>query len=163
MANVTDKSAYIHRVLDKYSDMVFKLALSQTRSKADAEDIFQEVYIRLITYQPDFQNEEHEKAWLIRVTLNCCRNLFSSAWYRHAVPLTEDIVFQDKKNEEVWLAVLTLPVKYRKVIHLFYYENLSVSQISNVLETNEGTIKSQLSRARKMLKAKLGGGLEYEE
>lgn len=131
---------YINDVLTRYSNMVFRLALSQTKNKSDAEDIFQEVFLRLINKKPVFENEGHEKAWLIKVTVNCSRKLFASAWFKRTVPLAQELKFETKEKSDVYYAVLDLPLKYRTVIHLFYYEDLSIAQIGKVLSAKESTI-----------------------
>lgn len=147
-------------IVEKYFNMVYKLALSQTKNKTSADDVVQEVFLRYIRTNTEFDSEEHVKAWLIRVTLNCAKNTFSNSWFQKTVPLTEEIVFESKENGDVYYAVLELPKKYRAVIHLFYYEELSVSQIAEYLKTKESTVKSQLHRGRKMLKERLKGGFE---
>ena len=152
----------INSILNRYSDMVYRLALARTKNKSDAEDVFQEVFLRLIHKKPLFENEEHQKAWLIKVTVNCSSKLLTSAWFRRTVPLLEELKFETKEKSEVFYAVLELPVKYRTIIHLFYYEDLSITKISEVLSIKESTIKSQLSRGRQMLKTKLKGDFDYE-
>ena len=147
-------------VVEKYFNMVYKLALSQTKDKANADDVVQEVFLRYIKGDTAFENEEHIKAWLIRVTINCSKNTFSNSWFKKTVPLTEEIVFQSKEKSDIYYTTLELPQKYRTVIHLFYYEELSVAQIAKYLKTKESTIKSQLHRGREMLKEKLKGGFE---
>jgi RNA polymerase sigma-70 factor (ECF subfamily) len=152
----------IESILNKYSNMVYRLALARTKQKSDAEDILQEVFLRLIKSKPVFENEEHEKAWIIRVTINCSSKLLTSAWFRHTSPLQEDLRFETEEKSDVYFAVLELPMKYRTIIHLFYYEDLSIAKMSEVLSLKESTIKSQLLRARKMLKVKLKGDFDYE-
>ena len=113
---------------------------------------------------PDFQSEEHIKAWLIRVTLNCSKSIFTTSWHKKTVPLSEreDMpVFDTNEKSDVYYAVAELPQKYRAVIHLFYYEDMSVEQISKYLKANPSTVKSQLSRGRKMLGEKLKGGYDF--
>lgn len=152
----------IDYVLTKYSNMVYRLALSRTRNIADAEDILQEVFLRLIHKKPEFESEEHRKAWLIRVTVNCSSKLLTSAWFRRTVPLEEELKFETKEKNDVYYAVMELPLKYRTVIHLYHYEDMSISQISEVLNIKESTIKSQLLRARQLLKTKLKGEFDNE-
>jgi RNA polymerase sigma-70 factor (ECF subfamily) len=152
----------INDVLTRYSNMVYRLALSRTRNVADAEDVLQEVFLRLIHKKPEFENEEHRKAWLIRVTVNCSSKLLTSAWFRRTVPLEEELKFETKEKSNVYYAVMELPLKYRTVIHLYHYEDLSISQISNILAIKESTIKSQLLRARQLLKTKLKGEFDNE-
>ncbi len=149
--------------LEKYSDMVYRLAYAQVRNRTDADDIFQEVFIRLVKTQPEFEGEEHMKAWLIRVTVNCARSLWRSSWVRRMVFLedkdwnrmpAEEAPAGNEKLEE---ALGALPAKQRSVIHLFYYEEMSVEQIAKALGEKEPTIRSQLSRAKKALKKHLTG------
>jgi len=150
------------KIIEKYFNMVYKLALSQLKSVSGAEDITQEVFLRFIKETKPFQSDEHIKAWLIRVTVNCCRSLFSSSWFKKTVPLTEltDSAFETPEKSDVYYAVLSLPKKYKAVIHLFYYEDLSVAQIAKYLNLKETTVKSQLHRGREMLKEKLKGGYD---
>lgn len=144
-----------HEIVEKYFDMVYKLALSQTKNREYADDMVQEVFLRYLKSDKSFESEEHIKAWLIRVTLNCCKSLFSSNWFKKHETLSEDIVFNTKEKGDVYYAVAELPQKYRAVIHLFYYEDLSVADISKALNIKESTVKSQLSRGRDMLRKKL--------
>ncbi len=145
-------------IVEKYFDMIYKLALSQTKNRDSADDVVQEVFLRFLKSDKDFQSDEHIKAWLIRVTVNCCHNVFSNSWAQKTAPLTEDIVFDTEEKGDVYYAVLELPQKYRAVIHLFYYEDMSIEEISKALGSNQSTVKSQLSRGRKMLKNMLEGG-----
>lgn len=153
---------HINDVLTKYSNMVYRLALSRTKNKSDAEDILQEVFIKYMKNKKAFENEEHKKAWLIKVTVNSSLKLVTSAWFRHTVPLVEELKFETEEKSDIYFSVLDLPLKYRTVVHLFYYEDLSVAQISEVLSIKESTIKSQLLRAREMLKIKLKGDFDNE-
>lgn len=145
-------------IIEKYFNMVYKLAMAQTRDRTYTDDVVQEVFLRYIKSEKTFDSEEHIKAWLIRVTINCSKNVFSNSWSKKTVPLTEEIEFESKEKGDVYYAVLELPQKYRAVIHLFYYEDLSVAQISKYLKIKESTVKSQLHRGREMLKEKLKGG-----
>lgn len=156
------KKEYMDYVIEKYSNMVYKLALSRTKSKEDAEDIFQDTFLKLSNKMPDFESEEHEKAWLIRVTINLSKNLFTSSWKQKTIPLDEELKFEDKEVSDVYFEVLKLSQKYRTIIHLFYYEGLNIKEISNVLKVNENTIKTRLSRAREQLKIGLGGDFDNE-
>lgn len=154
-----DTNDEIETIINKYSNMVFQLALAKTKSKEMAEDVFQEVFIKLIKKKRKFENKEHEKAWIIRVTLNCCKDLWNSAWVRHTVPLEED--YENKitmdSNQDVYEAVMKLPEKYRIPIHLFYYEELSIAEIGMALKLNKNTVATRLKRAREILKEKMGG------
>ena len=152
----------IDEAINKYSDLVYKLAYCRTKNKYDAEDIFQDVFLQLVKYQLTFTGEEHLKAWLIKVTINCCNKYFLSLKNRPYELIPEDLVYLTPEESEVYQAVLSLQKKYRTVIHLFYYEDLTIKQISDVLGKKEGTIKSLLSRGRNLLKMKLLDGFSEE-
>lgn len=111
---------------------------------------------------PKFENEEHEKAWFIRVTINLSKNMHNQAWNRKTVSLEDNIQFEEKEQEDIFQIVSTLPQKYKTVVYLFYYEGYQVKEISKMMKTREGTIKTWLSRARKSLKEKIEGGFENE-
>lgn len=154
---LTEPESGVDVVLDRYADLVYKLALSQTKNASDAEDVFQEVFLRLVKAGVRFESEEHAKAWLIRVTLNCCRNLWRSAWFRHTVPLQDNLAAEGPEENGVLEAVSELPFRYRAVIHLYYYQNMPVKEISDALHVKESTVTSRLCRARTLLKRKLKG------
>ena len=143
-----------------YGDMIYRLALVRTRSVADAEDVVQEVFLRCLKSAPVFLSAEHQKAWLLKVTLNCSKSLLGSAFRRHSV--AEDAAGQLVSEDEpadstVYDAVMRLPEKYRTAIHLYYYEDYAVKEIAQMMRTSESTVKSWLHRARGMLKEELGG------
>ena len=141
------------RVVERWGDMVYRLALARTASVPDAEDVFQEVFLRYFRHEDRFQSDEHRKAWFIRCTVNRCKSVLSSAWRRRTVPLETAIeVGVEDDHREVYSAVLSLPTKYRAVIHLHYFEGLSVAEMAAALELPEGTVKSQLSRGRTLLR-----------
>ncbi len=150
-------------LFELYGDMIYRLALVRTKSVADAEDVVQEVFLRCLKNNPVFQSAEHQKAWLIKVTLNCSKTLLGSAFRRHSAP--EDAMGELSSEDEtpdstVYDAVLKLPEKYRTAIHLYYYEDYSVKEIATVMRATESTVKSWLHRARGMLKEMLGGDYE---
>ena len=139
-------------VIKFYADMVYRLAFARTGTKCDADEVFQEVFIRYIKKQPVFENEEHRKAWFIRVTINCSNKLWNSAWNRKIEPLPDTIPFETKDDIELKNELQQLPKKYREVIHLFYYEDMSLDEISQALNRKNSTVRTQLTRARAMLK-----------
>ena len=150
---------YIKYVLDTYSKMIVRLAFTYTKSLCDAEDIAQDVFVSLIEKNKTFENSEHEKAWLIRVTVNKSKNFVKSSWVKKTVPIDEAMTkTTEEKSDDILGEVLKMPEKYRTVIHLFYYEDMSVEEIGRALGTNPSTVKSQLSRGRKMLRKMLEGG-----
>ncbi len=150
----------IQNALNKYSLMVYRLAYAQAGNRHDADDIYQEVFLRLIKANQTFESEEHRKAWLIRVTVNCCNSLWHSAWRRNTVPLKEQAdcaapVWAEEEDSGIEDALRTISQKSRTIIHLFYYERMPVEQISRALKIPASTVRVQLSRARKKLKMAL--------
>lgn len=156
----------IDETVRRYADMVYRLALLNMKNHSDAEDVFQEVFLKLFRYQENIQSEEHLKAWLIRVTINQCKSVAVSAWSRHNVPLDMSGFAEESKGKkeytEVYDIVKSLPDKYRQVIHLYYYEELSIKEIAEILGIKEATIKTRLARARKLLSRKLKG-VQFDE
>ncbi|MDD2393203.1 MAG: sigma-70 family RNA polymerase sigma factor [Eubacteriales bacterium] len=145
------------RALEKHSDMVRRISFMYLRNKDDVEDVFQEVFLKLLLKKPDFESDEHEKAWLIRVTINKCKDLTSSFWSRNVDTLEgREIVFEDKAESVLMEAVVNLPKKYKDVIYLFYYEGYSAGDIAKMLNRKENTVYSDLHRARNILRDKLG-------
>lgn len=143
------------KVIEFYADLVYRLAFARTGTRCEADDVFQEVFMRYIRKQPVFENEGHRKAWLIRVTINCANKLWGSAWKRKTEPLTEDIPFETKEDAGLSYELQRLPKKYREVIHLFYYEDLSLEEISRALNRKNSTVRTQLTRARALLRDRL--------
>ena len=143
--------------IDRWGDMVWRLALARTRHIQDSEDVFQEVFSRFFRHQENLDSDEHQKAWLIRCTLNCTNTLLSARWRTH-MPLEEAVTqAMEPEDREVYQAVLALPRKYRTALHLHYYEGYSVAEIAALTGAREGTVKSWLSRGRERLAAQLKG------
>lgn len=142
------------RLVRAYGDAVYRLAYARTGSREDAEDVTQETFLRLVQTGPEFRDEEHGRAWLLRVAMNCAADLHRSAWRRRTRPLeeAEHIAVPEKPEDGVMQAVLTLPERYRAVVHLYYYEDMSVAKIAAILGKREGTINTRLCRARAMLR-----------
>ena len=139
--------------VERWGDMVWRLALARTANVSDAEDVFQEVFLRFFRHEDELDTDEHRKAWLIRCTVNRCKSLLASPWRRRTVPLeTAAEVGVEDDYREVYSAVLSLPAKYRAAIHLHYFEGLSVAEMAQALGVPEGTVKSQLSRGRALLR-----------
>lgn len=152
----------LEKVMDKYSDMVYRIALTRSGTIENAEDIFQEVFIKFNEKRPSFNDEEHEKAWFIRVTVNLSKNVNKLAWNRKVITLDENIQFETKEESDVFSVVSELPLNYKTVVYLSYYEGYKVNEIAKILSKREGTIKTWLYRARQILKQKLEGGFEDE-
>ena len=142
----------------QYQDMVYRIALHQTGNPPDGEDAVQEVFLRLLTSKKPPEGEEHLRRWLIRVTVNYCRDLLKSPWRKRRVSLEtlpEEPVFQQPEEAELYREVMKLPEKYRTVLELFYYEELSVREIGEVLGVRETLVTTRLSRARARLREQL--------
>lgn len=154
----------VNRAVEKYSDMIRRLCMIHLKNYADTEDIFQTVFLKYVLSSVSFENEEHEKAWLIRVTINACRDLLKSFFGSRTVSLdslTEQPAEMLSDHREVLEAVLALPQKYRDVVYLHFYEDCTVPQISRILGKNVNTIYTLLTRSKKLLRETLGGE-EYE-
>ncbi len=146
------------RAVTEWGDTVWRLALLRTGRREDAEDVFQEVFLRYFRHEEALRGaaDEHRKAWLIRCTVNRCKSVLTAPWRRRTAPLAaaEDVGVPPE-TREVYAAVLALPPKYRTAVHLFYYEGYSVSEIASATGAPEGTVKSWLSRARLLLREAL--------
>lgn len=153
----------IINLIEKYSNMVYRIAVVRVKTKEEAEDIYQEVFLKLSDKMPKFKSEAHEKAWIIRVTMNISDNYLKSAWKRKVVGLDENVQAEESNDiSNVYSEVSKLPEDYKIVIYLYYYEGYKVSEISNILEKKENTVKTWLSRARELLRQKLEGGFDNE-
>lgn len=153
------------RVIERYSDTVRRLCAVHLKNDADTEDIFQTVFLKYVLSSVSFQDEEHEKAWFIRVTINACKDLLKSFFRSHTVSL-EEVMEQPAQlspdHRDVLDAVLSLPPKYRNVVYLHYFEDYTAPQISRILHKNVNTIYTLLTRSKQMLRERLGGdGYEF--
>ena len=138
-----------------YAPAIFRLAYARTGSRADAEDIMQEVFVRLLRAVPDFADRALARAWLLRVAANCANDWFRAPWRRREGPLTDSLPAPEHEDGGVVEAVLALPAKYRTAVHLYYYEELSVAEIAKITGKSESAVKSRLFRARAMLREAL--------
>ena len=149
----------IEETVRLHGDMVYRLAMAYLRSVSDAEDVFQEVFLRLVQHDPQFESDEHEKAWLIRVTINCARSTWRQ-WIRRINAQAAQEAFtpaQTPGESEVDEAIAALPARYRAVIHLHYYEGYTTDEIARMLHQRPSTIRTQMTRARRMLGELLKG------
>lgn len=153
--NINAAAAY-----DCYADMMFRLAYSILMSKEDAEDAVLEVFVKYLKLQPVFHEKSHEKAWFLRVTINQCHDIQRRRVVRSYTPLEEmaEIAADDNRNNDVLEYVMALAEKYKTVILLHYFEDLSVEQISDILNITKSAVKMRLMRGRKLLKNELTEG-----
>lgn len=153
-------------VVRYYSPMIYRIALTKTKSTHDADDIFQEVFLKLVMRDRPFETEEHRKAWLIRVTINCCNSHFVAPWRKNIdsmedvlleqIPDDEPVAGAEEERIDVYAEVMKLPEQMREVVLLFYYEDMSIREIAETVGTSEVNVKKRLSRARQKLKLELG-------
>ncbi|MBQ7965278.1 MAG: sigma-70 family RNA polymerase sigma factor [Ruminococcus sp.] len=140
------------RVIRQYADMIFRIALQNLKNKADAEDILQDVSLALLTKNAPLYDESHIKSWLIRVTLNKCKNFHKSAHRTKTEPLSDYVELCAKEDQRLLEDVMGLPKNYRNTLYLFYYEGYSIDEIAKLLNKKPSTVGSWLHRARKKLK-----------
>lgn len=149
--------AGIAQLVEMYASMIYRIAYTRMQNVTDAEDITQEVLLKYLKAGKTFRDEEHRKMWLIRVTVNTIKSSLTSAWRRHTVAL-DDVTEPSYEASELPVLkekVEKLPERYRLPMYLYYYEELSVKEIAHVIKSTEGTVKSLLSRGRKMLRDEL--------
>ncbi|MCM1288565.1 MAG: sigma-70 family RNA polymerase sigma factor [Clostridium sp.] len=145
-------------IVKQYSDTVYRVALSYTKKEADAEDVVQSVFMKLFVTDTVFADEDHVRKWLIRVTVNECKNFWKSFWQQRVdsmEALDGEVSFSSEEKSELYYAVMDLPKKYRVVVHLFYYEGYSTQEIAALLHIRDSAVRNQLVRARKRLKQQL--------
>ncbi len=156
----TEKAAAL---LDKYGNILLRVAYSYLHNMEDAEDILQDTLIQFLKNNPEFENESHEKAWLITVASNLSKNKILYLKRRQADELSEELAYEKKDDlSYVWEAVKQLPEKHREVVHLFYQEGYSTKEIAEILGRNEATVRSDLKRGRDKLKSILKEAYDFE-
>lgn len=164
--NTIDRTYINHRaeiILTHYGNSILRLAYSYLHNMHDAEEILQETLIQYLKTSPILENEAHEKAWLFRVASNLSKNRISYNKIRSTDELNESLIAEEREDLSfVWEAVKELPVKYKEVIHLFYYEELSTAEIAKILQKKESTVRSHLMRGREKLKSILKEAYDFE-
>ena len=148
----------VEEAFRRYGDRVFSAAFSVCRNREDADDAVQDTFLRYYTRNEDYTDESHLKAWLLRVAINRARDMAGTFWRRHRVSWEDymnELEFAQPEDRNLFEAVMGLPKKYRIVIHLFYYEEYAIEEVARILHSTPGTVKSQLSRGRKLLKSTL--------
>ena len=149
---------YIEKAVKPYSKSMLNAAYSLLGSVPDAEDAVQDAFVKYIQKAPDFKSADHEKAWLLRVTINISKNMLKASG-RKNLPIQEDIPYE-QNNNEVLQCVMSLEEKYRTIIHLYYYEDYSIKEIASILSLPRATVGTRLSRGRNILKTMLKGDFE---
>lgn len=146
--------------IDKYADTVQRICILHLKNYADTEDIFQTVFIKYALKSPEFISDDHEKAWIIRVTINACKDLLKSFFKSHTTSfeeVVEEPVCDQEDYSDVLSAVQSLPEKYRIVVYLYYYEGYTALEIGKLLGKNVNTIYTRLNRSKQIMKEKLRG------
>lgn len=152
-----DSEEYI-RIAEKYTDTVYRAALSCCKNKPDAEDAVQNTFVKLLRTDTQFSDEEHIRKWLIRVAVNECKNVWKSFWHRNIISFDElekEPEYTEPDKQELLSEIMKLPAKYSIVIHLYYYEGYNVKEIAQILSISESNVQIRLLRARNKLKEML--------
>jgi len=144
-------------IVSRQQDRLFRTALVIMRNKAEAEDVLQDVFVKLVEKSPQFESQTHETAWLVKVTVNMCKSRLRSYWWKKTVPLLESYPAQSQGGYDTTQAILALPHNYRIVINLFYYQGYAVKEIAEITSRKESTVRKDLTRARRLLKDFLKG------
>ena len=151
-------------ILTRFGDSILRYAYTYLHNMSDAEEVLQDTLVQFLKTAPEFESENHEKAWLLRVAANLSKNRIRYNKLRETDELNEELVAEEREDLSfVWEAVKSLPVKYREVIHLFYHEGYQTAQIAKVLGRNESTVRSDLRRGWEKLKEVLKGEYDFEE
>lgn len=155
---------YVSSLLDKYGDMVLRISFTYLKNKDDAEDAVQEVFLKIISARPAFNDETHEKAWIIRTAINICKNKLTSYWNRKTCSISkaDEAAVSDDTDITVLEAVMALPRKYRLAVYMHYYEGYSAVEIARITGGTDTGVRSILHRARKRLKAVLQEDYDFE-
>lgn len=162
MCNSYELNESVRRVLELYSQSLIKIAFAYLKNIADAEEVAQEVFLAYLQKRPAFENDEHEKAWLIRTAINKSKNMLKTGWFRSRTPVPENLSYLPEEENEILQAVLALDKKYRIPIHLHYFEGYSIQEIAVIMQAKPATVGTWLARGRFLLKKKIGGS-ENEE
>lgn len=142
--------------VERYADMVYRVSMTITKNQHDAQDVFQETFLRLVKYKETIQSEEHLKAWLIRVASNCAKTLASDIWNNRTQGMDEamtgDLTYEQKEQGTLMKYMKKLPPKYALPLYLFYYEEYSIQEIADIMNKNINTVKSYLRRGKEKLR-----------
>lgn len=148
----------VQELFEKYRDNLYIIAFNVCKNAEDAKDVVQDTFIQYYSVKKEFDNEQHIRAWLIRVAINKAQNMNTAFWRKNRISLEdymETLEFETEESEELFETVMHLPEKYRIVIHLFYYEEYNIHEIADILKLSESNVKVRLSRGRLLLKEKL--------
>ena len=153
----------IEELVEKHSNMILQIAYQNTFNVQDAEDITQEVFIKLMSNISKLESDEHIKAWLIKVTINLCKDHRKSFWNRNVSELDENVKYFDEEDSDDLEEIKKLKPIHRNIIYLYYYQGYKINEISEILNMNQNTVSSYLTRARAELKDIITEGAEEHE
>ena len=156
----------MQELFEKYQNNLYAVAFNVCKNAEDAEDVVQDTFIQYYSFKKQFDNEQHIRAWLIRVAINKAKNMNRTFWRKNKMSLEdymETLTFETPESSELFEAAMSLPEKYRFVVHLFYYEDYSIHEIAGILKLSESNVKVRLSRARSLLREKLQEEWENDE
>ena len=143
---------------EKYRDNIYAIAFNFFKNSSDADDVVQDVLLKLYRTERTFESDEHVRNWLLRVAVNQCKKISISSWFRKNMPLeeyAESLQYETPEESDLFFAVMALPKKYRAIVHLYYYEDYSTREIAEMLRLKEPTVRTRLLRARKTLKERV--------
>ena len=152
----------VNIAMERYSDMVLRLCMVYLKNPQDAEDVYQTVFLKYALHRGTFENQDHEKAWLIRVTANGCKDVLKSFFRSRTVPMESLQDYAPEATPEqyaVMEAVWSLPKPYRDVVYLHYYEGYTAPEIAGILKRNPNTVYTHLHKGKELLREALGGVL----
>lgn len=166
----------IKRLMDSYGNDVLRIAYIYLKDKHLAEDVFQEVFIKVYKNLDKFRNDSSEKTWIMSITMNTCKDVLRISWFKKVITFNnldddlslktyanmDDKIINKVQYEELLKEIMNLPIKYKEPLILYYYEDLSTVEISSILKVPEGTVRNRLFRAREMLRSNIDGKIEYE-
>ena len=152
-----NNSNRLEELVTKHENTLYRTALAILGDVQEAEDAVQDAFLRYLEKRPEFKDENHEKAWLLKVTANLCKSALRTKKRHPTVELLDVYPAPDEESRELVEAVLELPANQRAAVHLFYYEGYSTEEIAGLLGQRPGTVRSHLSRAREALRQKLKG------
>ena len=166
MADELREDAFLEDAMERYGDAVYRLALCRLGSRADAEDVYQDVFLRLLRDTTAFRDGEHLKAWLLRVTLSRCADLRRSAWFKRTAPMeaaADAAAPEPDDQSELWQAIAALPDDQRTAVWLYYVEGYRTEEIAQMAGCSAVTIRTRLHRARKQLRSEMEGSYDEKQ
>lgn len=154
--NLVNASDQFEIVYERNVNIVYKICFIYLKNRVDAEDMTQNTFIKYLRYNPTFENLKHEKNWFIKTSTNICKNHFKSWWNKNTY-LTDELEFSTniKEEDDTLAFIVDLPPKYKSIIYMHYYEGFKTKEISEILNMNESTVRTHLSKGRDMLKERM--------